>query len=85
MIGLTGGGFVIAWQSVTGGNTDIEFQLYNNAGVAQGGVVTVADGGASDNNNEVELIALQDGVLIEPIARMTPKVVIMGGRSDDGD
>ena len=31
------------------------------------------------------VIRLQDGVLIEPIARMLPKVVIMGGRSDDGD
>ena len=31
------------------------------------------------------VIGLQDGVLIEPIARMTPRVVIMGGRSDDGD
>ncbi|MEM7134170.1 MAG: RtcB family protein [Chloroflexota bacterium] len=31
------------------------------------------------------VIDLQDGVLIEPIARMTPRVVIMGGKSDDGD
>lgn len=31
------------------------------------------------------VIALQDGVLIEPVARMTPRVVIMGGKSDDGD
>lgn len=31
------------------------------------------------------VIDLQDGTLIEPIARMTPRVVLMGGRSDDGD
>ncbi len=31
------------------------------------------------------VIGLQDGVLIEPLARMTPRVVIMGGQSDDGD
>ena len=31
------------------------------------------------------VIGLQNGVLVEPIARMQPKVVIMGGRSDDGD
>jgi len=31
------------------------------------------------------VIGLQDGVLIEPLARMAPRVVIMGGRSDDGD
>lgn len=31
------------------------------------------------------VIGLQAGVLVEVIARMTPKVVIMGGMSDDGD
>lgn len=31
------------------------------------------------------VIALQEGVLVEIIARMTPRVVLMGGRSDDGD
>ncbi|GIK75719.1 MAG: RNA-splicing ligase RtcB [Chloroflexota bacterium] len=31
------------------------------------------------------VIALQEGLLIEVIARMTPKVVLMGGKSDDGD
>lgn len=31
------------------------------------------------------VIGLQAGLLIEPIARMTPRVVIMGGQSDDGD
>ncbi len=31
------------------------------------------------------VIELQKGTLIDVVARMTPKVVIMGGRSDDGD
>ncbi|HHY56573.1 MAG TPA: RtcB family protein [Chloroflexi bacterium] len=31
------------------------------------------------------VIGLQEGILVEVIARMTPKVVIMGGKSDDGD
>ncbi len=31
------------------------------------------------------VMRLQDGVLVEPIARMLPRVVIMGGKSDDGD
>ena len=31
------------------------------------------------------VIALQEGLLVDVIARMTPKVVLMGGRSDDGD
>ncbi len=31
------------------------------------------------------VIGLQAGLLIEPIARMTPRVVLMGGQADDGD
>jgi tRNA-splicing ligase RtcB len=31
------------------------------------------------------VIGLQAGILVEVIAKMTPKVVIMGGKSDDGD
>ena len=31
------------------------------------------------------VIAAQEGILVEIIARMTPKVVLMGGKSDDGD
>ncbi|MBN2048618.1 MAG: RtcB family protein [Anaerolineaceae bacterium] len=31
------------------------------------------------------VMALQEGVLVRSIARMEPKIVIMGGRSDDGD
>lgn len=31
------------------------------------------------------VIGLQEGILVDVIAKMTPKVVIMGGRSDDGD
>ena len=31
------------------------------------------------------VIAVQEGILVEVIARMTPKVVLMGGKSDDGD
>jgi tRNA-splicing ligase RtcB len=35
---------------------------------------------------DIEMVmGLQNGVLVEPVARMQPKVVIMGGRSDDGD
>ncbi|MCB0061748.1 MAG: RtcB family protein [Caldilineaceae bacterium] len=35
---------------------------------------------------DIEMVmGLQAGVLVEPIARMTPRVVIMGGQSDDGD
>ena len=35
---------------------------------------------------DIEMVmALQEGILIEPVARITPRVVIMGGQSDDGD
>lgn len=35
---------------------------------------------------DIEMVmAQQAGVLVEPLARMVPRVVIMGGQSDDGD
>lgn len=35
---------------------------------------------------DIEMVmGLQDGVLVETVARMTPRVVIMGGQADDGD
>jgi tRNA-splicing ligase RtcB len=35
---------------------------------------------------DIEMVLdLQRGVLVEPVARMRPKVVFMGGRADDGD
>ena len=32
-----------------------------------------------------EVIGLQEGVLLNRVARLEPKVVVMGGKSDDGD
>ncbi|GIT93233.1 hypothetical protein JANAI62_37230 [Jannaschia pagri] len=61
VIGLTGGGFVIAWQNVDSNDTDIKFQRYDNDGVAQGAVTLVDSDGTTDNNNEPHLIALADG------------------------
>jgi len=35
---------------------------------------------------DIEMVmSLQEGVLLNSIARLTPRVVIMGGQSDDGD
>ncbi|MCB9152379.1 MAG: RtcB family protein [Caldilineaceae bacterium] len=35
---------------------------------------------------DIEMVmGLQTGLLVEPLARMTPRVVIMGGKADDGD
>ena len=31
------------------------------------------------------VMALQEGVLVRSIARMFPSIVVMGGKSDDGD
>ncbi|WP_102110306.1 beta strand repeat-containing protein, partial [Oceaniglobus roseus] len=61
VVALTGGGFVIAWSNTDANDTDIEMQRYDNAGVAQGGILNVDVGGSDDNNNEVELVALSDG------------------------
>ncbi len=32
-----------------------------------------------------DVLSIQDGILLERIARLDPRVVIMGGKSDDGD
>jgi tRNA-splicing ligase RtcB len=32
-----------------------------------------------------EVMAVQDGVLLKRVARLEPKIVLMGGKSDDGD
>jgi Ca2+-binding RTX toxin-like protein len=61
VVALTGGGFVIAWANTDSNDTDILFQRYDNAGAAQGALVYVASDGATDNNNEVHLVALSDG------------------------
>ncbi|MEM0906492.1 MAG: calcium-binding protein [Pseudomonadota bacterium] len=61
IVALEGGGFVISWTNNDVNDTDIEFQRYDNAGTALGGVVTVEVGGSTDNNNESHLIALSDG------------------------
>ncbi|MGJ8609463.1 MAG: hypothetical protein ACSHWY_00115 [Octadecabacter sp.] len=60
VVALTGGGFVIAWQNFDT-DTDIEMQRYNNAGVAQGGIILVDTGEGTDSNNEIEMVALADG------------------------
>jgi Ca2+-binding RTX toxin-like protein len=58
---LTGGGFIVAWANTDANDTDIEFQRYNAAGVAQGGVVTVRSGGATDDNRAPAIVGLDDG------------------------
>ncbi len=61
VVALKGGGFVIAWSNTDSNDTDIQFQRYNNAGIAQGSVVTVNGNATTDNKNEVSLAALDDG------------------------
>ncbi|MCC1493894.1 calcium-binding protein [Cognatishimia sp. F0-27] len=61
VIGLTGGGFVIAWQNSDSSDIDLQFQRYDNAGVEQGAVTLVDSDGSTDDNNEPHLIALADG------------------------
>ena len=59
VIGLTGGGFVVAWVDVDS-DTDVLFQRYDNAGVPQGPLSSV-NSNHLENNNEVQLVALADG------------------------
>jgi Ca2+-binding RTX toxin-like protein len=57
---LAGGGFVIAWTSQDGVDTDLFFRIYDNAG-NQTGSGAVNNLGAADNNNEPDVVALADG------------------------
>ncbi len=61
VVGLTGGSFVIAWENTDTSDTDLEFQIFNSSGTSTSGVITVRSGGATDNNNEPVLVALDDG------------------------
>jgi hypothetical protein len=59
--GLAGGGFVVAWQQqpVAGGNQEVWFQRYDANGGALGGHQLIQ--GFGSLNNDVQLVALQDG------------------------
>lgn len=60
---LTGGGFVIAWTNTDTNDTDIEFRVYDNAGTPISGGFAGSDG-ATDSNNESQVIALADGSFV---------------------
>jgi len=61
---LSGGGFVIAWTSTDTNDRDLQFQVFNAAGANTTGVVTVNGGATTDDNNEPQLVALNDGGFI---------------------
>ena len=61
---LTGGGFVIAWSNTDLDDTDVFFQRFDDAGNTVGNATTVNDGALTDDNNEVEVVALSDGGFI---------------------
>lgn len=58
---LSGGGFVVVWQNTDANDTDILFQRYNAAGVAQGGQVNVDDDSGADNDRTPDVVSLSDG------------------------
>lgn len=59
---LSGGGFVIAWQNTDAVDTDIMFQIFNNAGAAiLVGNVTVDGAGNSGGHHDPRVVALNDG------------------------
>ena len=58
---LTGGGFVIAWSRDDLGDEDIMLRIFNDAGAAQGSLVTIASAGISEDNVTPAVVALSDG------------------------
>lgn len=59
---LSGGGFVIAWQNTDDLDTDIMFQIFNNAGAAiLVGNRNVHGGGDSGGHHDPRVVALNDG------------------------
>jgi Ca2+-binding RTX toxin-like protein len=58
---LSGGGFVVVWQNTDASDTDVLFQLYNAAGVAQGGQINVDDDSGTDNDVTPDVVGLSDG------------------------
>ncbi|MFI0849349.1 beta strand repeat-containing protein [Mesorhizobium sp. IMUNJ 23232] len=58
---LSGGGFVVVWQNTDANDTDILFQRYDAAGVAQGGQVNVDDDSGTDNDVTPDVVGLSDG------------------------
>ena len=60
---LTGGGFVLAWSSIDGADTDVLYKVYSNAGaeVASGVAGSIS---ATDDNNEAAVTALADGSFV---------------------
>jgi len=63
---LTGGGFVVGWTSFTPVNfiPSAQFQRFDAAGVAQGGIVTIQNNGSADQKSMGDLVALSDGGFI---------------------
>jgi len=58
---LSGGGYVVAWSNTDSNDTDIELRIYSNGGGLVAGGITVGNGGATDENNEVVVTSLNDG------------------------
>lgn len=60
---LTGGGFVLAWSSVNGADTDVLYRVYSNAGAELASGVTGSTL-AADDNNEPAVTSLTDGSFV---------------------
>lgn len=61
---LSGGGYVVSWTNDDANDTDIQFQMYTNAGATSGPMHTVNGASATDYNNLSETVALSDGGFI---------------------
>ena len=58
---LTGGGFVASWVNIDANDNDLQFQVFDAAGNAVGGVRQVNNEGGTDNNDDATMVALSDG------------------------
>lgn len=55
------GGFVVTWTNVEASDSDILYQVYDNAGTKVGTQKSVEAGGATDEDSNSKVVALADG------------------------
>ncbi|MFD0916231.1 calcium-binding protein [Pseudahrensia aquimaris] len=81
---LTNGGFVVAWREDDALDRDIRFQLFDNAGFADGPVQFVGNTGGSDNNYEPEVVALAGGGFVIAYTKGATDQIVGQRFDDDG-
>lgn len=60
---LAGGGFVVAWTNTDVNDTDVQYRVYNAAGV-QAGSGLAGTSSSTNDNNEPDVVGLTDGTFV---------------------